>query len=447
MGKKILFSPVGGTDPISENNYRDGSMLHICRHYKPDKVILYLSKEMAEKHHKYNPYGYCIDKLAELQNRHIDVEYIERNELTKVQEFDYFYKDFRDILMDIMGDMDEDDEFLLNISSGTPAMKSGLVVLKTLGELPCRTIQVITPTGKLNEHSHKENDYETLWELDEDNNPDAANRCIEVECPTLAIIKKEEIIKKHIEAYDYSAALQVAKTIKKSAMEKGYYSLIEMAKYRESLDYKKALEISLKEKAYCFPIKDEKGIKLFEYALNIDVKRRRHEYADFIRSITPLFVDLFELVLKHETGIDINNYCKIVKKKKHSVRVWDLDKLNGSDVLNVLNTKYKRNGGLKEGELSSDPLVELLKVFMPISKKDGIDLIYNLREVEGTVRNIAAHEMVSVTDDVIKNKTGFSSNAIMRMIEKVFSYTDLDIRDEYWDSYDLMNQLIIERID
>ena len=84
---------------------------------------------------------------------------------------------------------------------------------------------------------------------------------------------------------------------------------------------------------------------------------------------------------------------------------------------------------------------------MPISKKDGIDLIYNLREVEGTVRNIAAHEMVSVTDDVIKNKTGFSSNAIMRMIEKVFSYTDLDIRDEYWDSYDLMNQLIIERID
>ena len=34
---------------------------------------------------------------------------------------------------------------------------------------------------------------------------------------------------------------------KKSAMEKGYYSLIEMAKYRESLDYKKALEIQKKK--------------------------------------------------------------------------------------------------------------------------------------------------------------------------------------------------------
>ena len=109
MGKKILFSPVGGTDPISENNYRDGSMLHICRHYKPDKVILYLSKEMAEKHHKYNPYGYCIEKLAELQNRQIQVEYIERRELTRVQEFDYFYKDFRDILKDNVYAQNRDD--------------------------------------------------------------------------------------------------------------------------------------------------------------------------------------------------------------------------------------------------------------------------------------------------------------------------------------------------
>ena len=420
MGKKILFSPVGGTDPISENNYRDGSMLHICRHYKPDKVILCLSKEMAEKHHKYNPYGYCIEKLAELQNRHIDVEYIERNELTKVQEFDYFYKDFRDILKDIMEDMEEDDEFLLNISSGTPA-------------------------GKLNEHSHKENDYETLWELDEDNNPDSANRCIEVECPTLAIIKKEEIIKKHIEAYDYSAALQVAKTIKKSAMEKGYYSLIEMAKYRESLDYKKALEISLKEKAYCFPVTDDKGIKLFEYALNIDVKRRRHEYADFIRSITPLFVDLFELVLKYETGIDINKYCRIEKKKRHSMRIWDLDKLNGSDVLKSLNNYYLN--GFKEGPIYSEPLVVLLNDFIPSSRKEAANLVSDLRSVEGNIRNITAHEMVCVTDDVIKDKTNFSSNAIMKKIEKVFSYTDLDITDKYWNSYDLMNQLIIERID
>ena len=43
-GKTVLFSPVGGTDPIS--NQRDGALLHICRHYHPECVMLYLSKEM-----------------------------------------------------------------------------------------------------------------------------------------------------------------------------------------------------------------------------------------------------------------------------------------------------------------------------------------------------------------------------------------------------------------
>ena len=80
-------------------------------------------------------------------------------------------------------------------------------------------------------------------------------------------------------------------------------------------------------------------------------------------------------------------------------------------------------------------------------RKQAADLVSDLRSVEGNIRNITAHEMVCVTDDVIKDKTNFSSNAIMKKIEKVFSYTDLDIKDEYWNSYDLMNQLIIERID
>ena len=43
MGKVILFTPVGGTDPISATNYYEGAILHICRHYMPDKVVLYMS--------------------------------------------------------------------------------------------------------------------------------------------------------------------------------------------------------------------------------------------------------------------------------------------------------------------------------------------------------------------------------------------------------------------
>ena len=44
---KILFSPIGTTDPV--RNCRDGACLHILRHYHPDKVVLYFTAEMEKR--------------------------------------------------------------------------------------------------------------------------------------------------------------------------------------------------------------------------------------------------------------------------------------------------------------------------------------------------------------------------------------------------------------
>ena len=70
--KKILFSPIGGTDPIS--NFRDGAMLHICRIYKPDIVYLYLSKEMCEFQEKDDIYRYCLEQLGKKLDKHFESE-------------------------------------------------------------------------------------------------------------------------------------------------------------------------------------------------------------------------------------------------------------------------------------------------------------------------------------------------------------------------------------
>ena len=194
MNQTILFTPVGGTDPISSTNCKDGSMLHICRFYKPNKVIMYMSKEMLDYQEEDDRYRYCLNNLAKNQKREMEYQIIERKELTNVHEVDYFYQDFRKIIYEIYEKMDTSDTLLLNVSSGTPAMKSGLLVLQTLGEFPAKVIQVATPEKKINEHYHKDYDVKTLWELDEDNEEGAENRCKEIECPTLSKIKKEEII-------------------------------------------------------------------------------------------------------------------------------------------------------------------------------------------------------------------------------------------------------------
>lgn len=444
MNQTILFTPVGGTDPISLNNYHDGSILHICRFYKPDKVILYMSKEMLDFQEKDDRYRYCLDRLAKMQNRSMVYEIIERRKLTRVHEFDYFYEDFRKVISCIYETMDESDTLLLNVSSGTPAMKSGLLVLQTLGEFPAKVIQVATPVGKLNEQVHEGYDVETLWELDEENQEGAQNRCKEIQCPTLSKIKKEEIIKKHILVYDYQAALDVADSLLAEQTVQ-YRDLIYQAARRVLLDFANVDKTIQKTKFQCLPVRSSSQRKYFEYALTIDIRLKRGEYVDFIRSITPIVVDLFEMILKKQCGIIVDDYCEQYKRAGQWKRMWSAKKLNGTEVGKVLNSHYQKMGKRFEAK---DVYSEHLKILTDHFSSDTHlkQLMEDLRNVESNIRNLAAHEIVSVTDETIKNLTGFYGRDIMSKIRELFGYTEISIRKEYWDSYDEMNRKILEQM-
>lgn len=442
MGKTILFTPVGGTDPISASNCYEGAVLHICRYYKPDKVILYMSREMLENQEKDNRYLYCLERLEKLQNRTIEYEIVERRELSNVHEFDYFYKDFRAIIQNIYASMKEGDSLLLNISSGTPAMKSGLLVLQTIGEFPATLIQVATPEKGMNEHIHKGYDVETLWDLNQDNLPDAKNRCKEITCPSLKKIKQEEIIKKHIEAYDYNAALSVTETMKQEDVRK-YRSIIELASRRVLLDFAGVDKIARQTGFDCIPVKASSDRKLFEYALNMDVRLKRGEYVDFIRAITPLLVDLFELVLKKQCSVDINDYCEVKKYKKVSRRQWSESKLQKTEVKQVLDKAFQ--GKFNGTDIYAVHLKYLIDHFSDNSTLK--ELVEKLRSVEEQIRNDAAHDVISVTEETIIQKTGFTSTKIMQMIQNIFYYTGISVKKEYWKSYDEMNMRILKEID
>ena len=45
--QRVLFSCVGSTDPV--RGFRDGGLMHIMRHYRPQIVCLFLSAEMEKK--------------------------------------------------------------------------------------------------------------------------------------------------------------------------------------------------------------------------------------------------------------------------------------------------------------------------------------------------------------------------------------------------------------
>ena len=128
----VLFSPVGGTDPLSNVNYQDGAILHIVRNYRPNRIVLFMSKEILQHHREDNRYIKSLNLLYEqiqknegsyLQGREkqviqkneryseplerkcrnetvleyyqigdLKVELIERESLSEVQDFNTFYK-------------------------------------------------------------------------------------------------------------------------------------------------------------------------------------------------------------------------------------------------------------------------------------------------------------------------------------------------------------------
>ena len=208
----VLFSPIGMTDPISGN--RDGSMLHIARKYKPEHVYLYLSQETAAFEEADGRYAGALSLLAEKLGFHVEVTKISRPDLVDVHLFDEFYDEFEGIIKSIK---DENPEavILLNVSSGTPAMKSALHTIAAMtDDAECIPIQVSTPRKAHNERRYdvKKYDLATEWELDEDNDTERfTDRCSCSDHYNLLLKIKKEIIRNHIDAYDYRAALALAK--------------------------------------------------------------------------------------------------------------------------------------------------------------------------------------------------------------------------------------------
>ena len=67
--------------------------------------------------------------------------------------------------------------------------------------------------------------------------------------------------------------------------------------------------------------------------------------------------------------------------------------------------------------------------------------------VEENVRNLAAHEIVAINDEKIVKLTGFTGEQIMQLFKRVFAYSVINVRQEEWESYEKMNQMILDLLE
>lgn len=436
--KKILFSAVGSTDPIAGQH--DGAILHIARTYDLDDIYLYYSKEMYELEQKDNRYVYCLNQLKERTGKTFNVHKIIKQDLAEVHIFDYFLTEFRNQIDSIISE--EECELYLNVSSGTPAMKSALQVLGTIYSKPITTIQVVTPSKKYNEHREDvkgEYEVELQWELDMDNQEDYVNRCSISTNVNLAAELKKEIIKKQIHNYEYLAASSISEEID-AFLNPEVKKLLYAAEFRLKLD-RVTCKKWLKDTNYkMFPHESGNEIDCFEYLLMLRIKMLKEQHIDFIRGITPLFVTLLEKIVERETSIKPDEYYIQQKGINGTMSArWDAQKIQSNPLLySILSMDGKKE--LRNGYALSSHFVDILE--MCSHNTELKQLVSSIRQVEEKIRNPLAHCITYMTEEVIRNETGHSTQNIFDMLRKLMIFAGIKVTDEDLRSYELCNQHI-----
>ena len=441
---KILFSPIGMTDPISQNTLYEGSLLNICRFYEPDKIYLYMSKEVMELHKKDDRYVKCLNRVYKYLKKDFEYEIIDRSGLEEVQVFDFFYKEYRDILYKIH-EKNPHAEILLNVSSGTPAMKSALFVLCALFNFSMTPIQVSSPQKRSNTRPEENTLEDFLGIIDEIMTvPEVYGDRTEIALKeNLNFELSKDIIKNHMRKYNYSAAFEVAQMTREFLSERSYY-LIAAAFCRNNLDREGVLE-NLKLAGDKFDFYDSHELFLVEYILYLSVNIKRNMLLEFIRGISPVLDLLFKRAFEAESGINLDNY---LTNKKGKIS-WNKKKLlsdkNGEKILKVLNESY--NGFTFKNTASSDNYLKLMESDdFGISERLITKKAEKLRDIEKDGRNKAAHQIVSIDDNFLKRETGYNSEEILNRIIDFVQEIKLGVKKEHWNSYEIMNEKIINSL-
>ena len=432
---KVLFSPIGGTDPIS--NYRDGAMLHICRHYLPDKVYLYLSREMCVLHDRNNPYVYCLEELGKLLDHHFECVIIRRDSMDEVQVFDSFVDEFRQILEKIEAE-EQAEELLVNVSSGTPAMKSSLLLLSVLSDGKIVPIQVDTPEKAMNPRVEDKKTYDPVenWEVNEDNTPGTENRSHIAISKNWAMEIKKEIIRKQINAFNYVGALQVAKDT--AGISTDLVHAIQGAISRYEMDDEK-VRVYWKAFPFSYRVKglDDDKQKIVEYTLGVQVRLMRKEYADFLRALTPLLFDLYKIILEEGCNFSMLSFAD---KDGGRFKI-NPGKIKSNPVISgIWAIAYK--GNIQSGAVSNHNLSTLV-----IGMTDDPVLrekVEYLQKVETNLRNIAAHQMTGVTKEWMKEKLSTSPEEIFLAIRYIMDRFVLEGKTGIWNSYMDMNKKLCD---
>ena len=307
---RVLISAVGDTDPF--RNFHDGALIHIARKYRPEKVILIFSEHTAKKQGN-------IEKALFSISPNYEPEFIIHDSIISDDEvhiFDVMFQRFSDILQEYYT---KEDEFILNLSSATPQIKSALFVINRLNGINVKAVQVSSPEHASNENIGHDNDenIDELIEVNEDNKVNFIDRTIEdnAEKFNQALLKKTA--RDFIEKFDYKAALDILDQLSDFPNLKSVRK--EIRDIVECLS-KQDVPQGLRHKKF-----NEEEQKILSAYLTIELQRERGNVSEsFIRIKNLTEFILEDYIEKRNPGL-IDDYCESIQK--YYLSLFDYSKL------------------------------------------------------------------------------------------------------------------------
>ncbi|MDO5334878.1 MAG: hypothetical protein Q4F23_02215 [Coriobacteriia bacterium] len=430
----VLFSPIGTADPITQLG--DGPMLHILRHRKPEKVILYLSPAMIAFEAEDHRYTRAIELLYEqlgISPAEVTVVHSVHEEVFR---FDLFINDFEEILSGIEP---AEGPLLVNVSSGTAGMSQALVALGSFGRIDLELLQVLTPKKGINSRfdreSPEEYDLDFLWELDSEIESNAESRIVRVVTPNFAQRLMQENIITLVKGYEYEAAVEFANQMDCISLEAK--RKIEAAAARLNLDGNLPAQV-FSGKSLGFKRND----LVLEYLYMMEVRLKQGHWAEFVRALTPAFTELMRRVLA--PYLPDRKYQTF--KNGEPTGKYDVNAID--DDPRLAQVLYRCHYHNKDAYITNDAYCRLVGEYCETDRT--IDLVNALRKVEWKSRNSLAHSLRSSSRSSIERECGMTLREIMDSLFELHDAAGDDCLEFHGPAepglYDRVNESIISCI-
>lgn len=390
----ILFTCAGTTDPVRGGH--DGGILHIMRHYRPQKVYLFLSAEMdrfEQQDHRFEKaFRYAADKWA------YALEWcVEHSGIDNVADLDAV----NEPLCAFFRRAEEENpgcRILINLSSGSPQMKIVLAQLALGIGHDVLGVQVSNPekkSGTSERTNGKHYVVDDELELNEDDEPGAPNRCSEPKMLAMQRDRMRAQIRSLLARRDYRAL---------EAMSAGLPpELARLAAHlaaRSDLQLAEAAKLArgLKLPFKLYPAlraTDEDYKLLSEYYLLLRNLQLTQRYTEFVLRVNPFLTQLLLKLVEKSLPCPLDD---VLDKRRDKRICLDPDAMD-RHIPAVRQALERATGRIMEPDkdFSLYTGAALMRVLGGLSSA-LLDVLDACEALNRAQRNPAAHQLHAVTE-------------------------------------------------